>query len=182
MPNDPTIEPISGDASVARFTAPPAAAHGDRGRSSRARSSDRAAHRGADELPVWLRRHRLEVLLWAFREGRPLDAIALTAVLGAKHERDDEPFFQWSRHSVRALLWCEISTWCARHELVTPPATASTMWTLLDHLAANDRFDPGSDPLSLLREPLVDSGGLDARGRVASRRRPAHPSLRGAPR
>jgi hypothetical protein len=53
---------------------------------------------------------------------------------------------------------------------------------LLDHLAAGARFDPGSDPLSLLREPLVDSGGLDRRT-GSPRRTPAarrgHPSTRG---
>jgi hypothetical protein len=80
------------------------------------------------------------------------------------------------------LLWCEVADWCADHGEHAPATTAATMWTLLDHLASNDRFDPGSDPLSLLREPLVDSGGLDEatglpRRPAASRR--AHPSYRG---
>jgi hypothetical protein len=57
------------------------------------------------------------------------------------------------------------------------------MWTLLDHLARHDGFDAGSDPLSALREPLVDSGGLDARGRaVGARGRRTHPSFGRAPR
>jgi hypothetical protein len=149
-----------------------------------ARLGSRPAPRSTDALPLWLRRFRVEVLLWAFREARLVDASALTAVLGAKHARDDEPIFQWCRHSVRELLWCEVADWCADHGIDTPPATAATMWTLLDHLAAAERFDPGSDPLSLLREPLVDSGGLD--GRTGSPRRAlaarrSHPSTRGIP-
>jgi hypothetical protein len=139
--------------------------------------------RSADVLPVWLRRRRVEVLLWAFREGRVVDATALTAVLGAKHARDEEPFQQWTRHTVRELLWCEVADWCAERGVGSPPAgTAATVWTLLDHLVATDGFDPGSDPLSLLREPLVDSGGLDARTgrpRRAAPRRRTHPSMRG---
>src|SRR4051794_7546401 len=43
----------------------------------------RSGPRSAGALPVWLRRFRVEVLLWAFREGRAVDAAALTAVLGA---------------------------------------------------------------------------------------------------
>ena len=142
------------------------------------------AARATDTLPVWLRRFRLEVLLWAFREGRPLDPAALTAVLGAKHHRSEEPFHQWSRHSVRELLWVDIDGWW--REVVAdgsppPAAAAATLWTLLDHLDAVDGFAPGSDPLVLLREPLVDSGGVDRRGRPASRRsRARHPSMQGA--
>jgi hypothetical protein len=131
---------------------------------------------------VWLRRVRVEVLLWAFREGRAIDAAALTAVLGAKHARSDEPFHQWTRLSVRGLLWSDVPDWCADHGLDLPAATAATMWTVLDHLAAHEGFDPGSDALSLLREPLVDSGGLDARTGTPRRGRggrAAHPSTRG---
>jgi hypothetical protein len=138
---------------------PPAPSRPRRSRTHRAGSGPRRV----EVLPVWLRRFRVEVLLWAFREGRPVDAAALTALLGAKHARDDEPFHQWSRHTVRALLWFEVADWCADHGVEPTAAAAATMWTLLDHLAAGERFDPGSDPLSLLREPLVDSGGLDHR-------------------
>lgn len=142
-----------------------------------------SAARASDALPVWLRRFRLEVLLWAFREGRPVDPVALTAVLGAKHHRADEPFHQWSRHGVRELLWVDIDAWW--RDVVAdgspPPATAAaTMWTLLDHLDAVDGFAPGTDPLALLREPLVDLGGLDRSGRPnARRRRLRHPSMHG---
>jgi len=143
-----------------------------------------SAARAVDALPVWLRRFRLEVLLWAFREGRTIDPVALTAVLGAKHHRSEEPFQQWSRHTVRELLWIEIEAWW--REVVAdgspPPATAAaTLWTLLDHLDGVDGFAPGSDPLAQLREPLVDSGGLDRRGKLAARRhRTRHPSMQGA--
>ena len=162
---------------------PPAQPPAPRPTSSRARPRRRhrgnAGSRATAALPVWLRRLRVEVLLWAFREGRPIDAAALTAVLGAKHVRDDEPFHQWSRLTVRALLWFEVADWCADNGEEPSATTAATMWTLLDHLAAGERFDPGSDPLSLLREPLVDSGGLD--GRTGTPRRGAaarrnHPS------
>jgi hypothetical protein len=153
-----------------------------RHRPRRSRAASRSGSRTAETLPVWLRRFRVEVLLWAFREGRPVDADALSAVLGAKHARDDEPIHQWTRLSVRALLWSGVPDWCEQHGLAVPPATASTIWTVLDHLAARDGFDPGSDPLSQLREPLVDSGGLDARTGAPRRVRTgrvAHPSTRG---
>jgi hypothetical protein len=141
----------------------------------------RAGQRSAEALPVWLRRFRVEVLLWAFREGRSIDAAALTAVLGAKHARDDEPIHQWSRLSVRALLWSGVPDWCEDHGVPVPPTTATTLWTVLDHLAARDGFDPGSDHLAQLREPLVDSGGLDVRTgnpRRVRTSRAAHPSTR----
>jgi hypothetical protein len=136
--------------------------------------------RGAiDDLPVWLRRTRVEVLLWAFRSGRPVDGAALTVVLAAKHARDGETFAQWTRHSVRALLWVDIPEWCEARAVPVPAAAPVTMWALLDHLAERDAFGPGSDPLPLLREPLVDSGGLDRHGRPrvrASLRGGRHPA------
>jgi hypothetical protein len=150
--------------------------------STRPRAAARPGSRTAQTLPLWLRRYRVEVLLWAFREGRPVDADALTALLGAKHDRVDEPIHRWTRITVRALLWSGVPAWCLQHDLPVPQATAATMWTVLDHLAARDGFDPGSDPLSRLREPLVDSGGLDARTgapRRARSGRVAHPSTRG---
>jgi hypothetical protein len=122
-----------------------------------------------DDLPVWLRRTRVEVLLWAFRSGHPIDAGALTVVLGAKHARDGETFAQWTRHTVRELLWVDIPDWCDERGTPVPTAAPATMWALLDHLAAADGFGPGSDPLPLLREPLVDSGGLDRHGRPRGR-------------
>ncbi|HEV8295660.1 MAG TPA: hypothetical protein VGQ20_00135 [Acidimicrobiales bacterium] len=133
-------------------------------------------------LPVWLRRHRLEVLLFAFRAGRPVHPDALTAVLGAKHARDDEPFAQWTQHGVRALLWHEVVEWCATSGLPAPPAVAETMWTVLDHQLAAEGFGPGSDPIEVLRAPLLDSGGLGPDGRPRARRgsRHRHPSSRRA--
>lgn len=133
----------------------------------------------ADSLPLWLRRFRVEVLLWAFRERRPVDAAALVAVLGAKHARVDEPFAQWSRHTVRELLWVEVGQWCELHDISAPPSTATTMWTLLDHLDVTDGFGCGSDPLALLREPLLDSGGVNAKGRKPVKRHPSQRSRRG---
>ena len=141
---------------------------------ARTASTDRTT----EHLPVWLRRWRVEILLWAFREGRRLDSEALTAVLGAKHARLDEPITQWTRHTVRELLWCDVAEWCAERELAVPEAVAVTTWAVLDYLAASDAFGPGSDPLAALRVPLVDSGGLraDGRPRSQSRSRRAHPS------
>jgi hypothetical protein len=121
---------------------------------------------------VWLRRIRVEVLLWAFHEGRAVDATALTAILGAKHDREDEPFARWSRHTVRELLWVDVGRWCEQRGSTAPASTAITLWTLLDHLEATDGFGPGSDRLALLREPLIDSGGVDPR---AARPRAARP-------
>jgi hypothetical protein len=103
------------------------------------------------------------VLLWAFREGQAVDATALTAILGAKHDRHDEPFTRWSRHTVRELLWVDVGRWCEQHGTAAPATTARTMWTVLDHLEATDGFAPGSERLALLREPLIDSGGVDPR-------------------
>jgi hypothetical protein len=133
-----------------------------RPRPSRSRPP-RAARRTVDELPLWLRRLRLEVLLWAFHEGRPVDAGALTAVLGAKHARADEPFARWTRPAVRELLWLDVARWCEARGSAAPRATALTLWTLLDHLDPVDGFAPRSERLALLREPLLDSGGVDPR-------------------
>ncbi|HEX7097486.1 MAG TPA: hypothetical protein VF183_16500 [Acidimicrobiales bacterium] len=153
-------------------------------RSARPRREARRARRSAhltDTLPVWLRRIRVEVLLRAFREGRPVDPVALSAVLGAKHARGEEPFQQWSRYTVRELLWGGVDAWWREHDGAgsPPPDTvAATIWALLDHLDATRGFAPGSDPVALLREPLIDSGGLDRRGRPRRQRsRLRHPSM-----
>ena len=134
------------------------------------RSRPPRARRGLDALPLWLRRVRVEVLLWAFHEGRVVDATALTAILGAKHDRHDEPFTRWSRHTVRELLWVDVGRWCELRGSAAPASTAMTLWTVLDHLDATDGFAPGSDRLALLREPLIDSGGVDPRTARASSR------------
>jgi hypothetical protein len=116
-------------------------------------------------LSVPLRRDRLEVLLWAFRLGRPLNADALTAVLGAKHDGVAAPYRQWKQDHVRELLWGDLAGWCAQHELPVPDGVAPTIWTVLDFLHATGCFGRGSDSLRLLREPLVDSGGMRRDGR-----------------
>ena len=147
-------------------------------RTVRAASTANTA-RTTEHLPPWLRRHRVEILLWAFREGRRLDSDALTAVLGAKHARVDEPFSQWTHAVVRELLWCEVADWCLSRHLPTPPTVAVTIWAVLDFLEAADGLDTsGSDPVGLLRAPLIDSGGLglDGRPRTRRRSRPRHPS------
>ncbi|HUP74405.1 MAG TPA: hypothetical protein VM282_15285 [Acidimicrobiales bacterium] len=147
---------------------------------SRPSAAHRAARRGADDpihlLPVPVRQLRLEVLLWALRQGQPVEAEALTCILLAKDTHDD-PYTVWTAESVRRLLWIDIVALCEALERPPPELVALTMWTLLDFLAATDRFAGGSDPLELLREPLIDSGGFALRRRVASSRR-RHPAAR----
>lgn len=136
-----------------------------------------------DLLPVPLRRERLEVLLWAFRLGRPVNADALSAVIGAKHDAITAPYRQWKQDHVRELLWCGVAGWCAQHDAPVPGPVAPTMWTVLDFLQSTRGFARGSDSLRLLREPLVDSGGIQPDGRARGARRTSrtrHPSAQHA--
>ena len=128
-------------------------------------------------LPLPLRQLRLEVLLWAFRQGLPVDADALTCILLAKDAHLDDPFTRWTAESVRRLLWVDIVTLCDALGLCRPEQVAATMWTLLDFLHGSQRFTDGSDRLELLREPLIDSGGVGRRRRDAPARR-RHPAAR----
>ena len=141
----------------------------------------RPLRRRADDpihlLPVPVRQLRLEVLLWAFHRGQPVDAEALSCILLAKDSHLDDPFDVWTAESVRRLLWVDIVALCEALERRPPELVAPTMWTLLDFLDATARFADGSDPLELLREPLIDSGGVALRRRVASSRR-RHPAAR----
>jgi hypothetical protein len=128
-------------------------------------------------LPVPIRQLRLEVLLWAFRQGQPVDADALTCILLAKDSQLDDPFAVWTAESVRRLLWVDIVALCDAFERRPPALVAPTMWTLLDFLHSTHCLAGGSDPLELLREPLIDSGGMGRRRRAdPSRRR--HPAAR----
>ena len=137
-------------------------------------------HRADDPihlLPVELRQLRLEVLLWAFRQGQPVDAEALTCILLAKDAHLDDPFTRWTAESVRRLLWVDIVTLCDALGLHRPAQVAPTMWTLLDFLHGSHRLSDGSDLLELLREPLIDSGGVGRRRGVGPARR-RHPAAR----
>ena len=116
-------------------------------------------------------------MLWAFRQGQPVDAEALTCILLAKDSQLDDPFTVWTAESVRRLLWVDIVALCLVLERPPPALVAPTMWTLLDFLHSTHRLGDGSDQRELLREPLIDSGGIGRRPRAsASRRR--HPASR----
>ena len=148
---------------------------------SRPSGGRRAPRRRADDpvhlLPVAVRQLRLEVMLWAFRQGQPVDADALTCILLAKDSQLDDPFAVWTAESVRRLLWVDIVALCDALERRPPALVAPTMWTLLDFLDSAHAFADGSEQLELLREPLIDSGGVGRRPRAsASRRR--HPASR----
>ena len=149
---------------------------------ARARPSGarRSSRRRVDDpihlLPVPIRQLRLEVLLWAFRQGRSVDADALTCILLAKDHLDD-PFAIWTADSVRRLLWVDIVAMCDALDRRPPDLVAPTIWTLLDFLDGARRFAEGSDPLEYLREPLIDSGGIGRRLRAATSRR-RHPATR----
>ena len=127
-------------------------------------------------LGVALRQLRLEVLLWAFRLGLPVDADALTCILLAKQTHADGPFV-WTADSVRRLLWVDIMAQCAALERRPPDRTAATLWTLLDFLHGTQCLAAGSDDLAVLREPLIDSGGVGRRRRTTAAQR-RHPAAR----
>jgi len=141
----------------------------------------RRPRRRADDpihlLSVPIRQLRLEVLLWALRQGQPVEAEALTCILLAKDSQLDDPFTVWTAESVRRLLWVDIVALCDELDRRPPDLVAPTLWTLLDFLAGTHRLAHGSDPLALLREPLIDSGGIGRRRRVAPSRR-RHPAAR----
>jgi hypothetical protein len=147
---------------------------------SRPSGTRRTPRRRADDpihlLAVPARQLRLEVLLWAFRQGQPVDADALTCILLAKGTHDD-PFALWSAESVRRLLWVDIVALCEALERRPPALVAPTMWTLLDFLHSAEYVAAGSDPLEFLREPLIDSGGVGRRRR-ANPSRGRHPAAR----
>ncbi|MEO5841440.1 MAG: hypothetical protein ABIQ73_12350 [Acidimicrobiales bacterium] len=148
---------------------------------SRPSGARRVPRRRADDpihlLPVPIRQLRLEVLLWAFRQGQPIDADALTYILLAKDSQLDDPFAVWTSESVRRLLWLDIVALCEALERRPPALVAPTMWTLLDFLHGAQCLAAGSDHLEALREPLVDSGGVGRRRR-ANPSRGRHPAAR----
>ncbi|MEO8696911.1 MAG: hypothetical protein ABI658_25605 [Acidimicrobiales bacterium] len=148
---------------------------------SRPSGARRALRRRADDpihlLPVPIRQLRLEVLLWAFRHGQPVDADALTCILLAKDSHLDDPFTIWTADSVRRLLWVDIVALCGALDRRPPALVAPTMWTLLDFFHSTQYLAVGSDPLESLREPLIDSGGVGRRRR-ANTSRGRHPAAR----
>jgi len=159
-------------------TVPTAIALAARARGTGGRRMPR--HRADDPihlLPVEIRQLRLEVLLWAFRQGLPIHAEALTCILLAKDAHLDDPFMRWTAESVRRLLWVDIVTLCDALGRHRPEQVAPTMWTLLDFLHGSHRLTVDSDVLELLREPLIDSGGIGRRRGVGTARR-RHPAAR----
>ena len=147
----------------------------------RTSGSPRVSRRRVDDpihlLSVPARQLRLEVLLWAFRLGLPVDADALSCVLLANQSDADDSLTVWTADTVRRLLWVDIVALCATLERRPPEHVAPTMWTLLTFLDSSGRLADGSDRLDQLREPLIDSGGVGRRGRVAASRQ-RHPAAR----
>lgn len=128
-------------------------------------------------VPPALRHLRRRVAAWALATGRSVDRDALAAVVGARAAAGDHAATPWTVADVGTLLWVGIGDWC-RHagaELPGAPATAATLRTFLDYLAAHRLLPDGSDPVVALRRAVADYGGTDGRSRHPSRRerRPA---------
>jgi hypothetical protein len=115
-----------------------------------------------DHLPDELRHIRVDMLRWALRNGRWVDAAALTALLSAKLELDG-PFMRWTSDDVCDLLEAEVDAWCESVGAAVPESLPATLWAVLDYLALVG-FARGSEPLATLHAPLL-AHGLTRNGR-----------------
>ena len=102
---------------------------------------------------------RLAVTRWALATGHRVDYDALTVILATKSE-EPVPVNRWTEDDVWRLWWIDLSGWCARRGLRTPDGLATTMLTLLRHLAATDAFAEGSDTLRVLEAAMEATGAL----------------------
>jgi hypothetical protein len=135
--------------------------------------------RAVADLPEQAAAFRRETLAWALATARPADADALSAIIACKTEMDGD-MDRFTEADVFELLWHGVVNWCTVRGTAVPGSVAETLWTLLDRLAALDRFTEDSDSLARLRRPLLTGGGLgpDGTARLTEGTRRRHPSGR----
>ena len=126
----------------------------------------RAAHRTAarPRRARHVDRPDRSVLAWALRHGRPADADALAAILGARQEHAPGSTV-WRAADLWSLLWVGVPSWCATHGVPVPDRVVETLWTLIDHLEATAQLDARSDAPAALRRAVQSCAGLDGAGR-----------------
>lgn len=118
------------------------------------------------QLPPVARRLRRRILANALAVGAPLDDDAVSLVLAAKVASHGIPIDLFTEDTVWQLLWLDVFDWCSARNQPVPDGMAEVLWQMLDHLAATDSLHPGSDPLNILREPLLSSGGVGPTGQT----------------
>lgn len=107
---------------------------------------------------------RVQMAAWALAHGRSVDLDALGVLILAKAGRL-EPFREFREETVSSLVLCDAWNVCEHLGVPAPAGLAPTLWVMLDYFADLRLFARGSDRLSVLRLPLQEYGGLDARGR-----------------
>lgn len=130
-----------------------------------------------DELrradPVLRRRH-LEVRTWALSRGQPVEADALTVVLGSLAEaerRDGTDPRLWTKARILEFVWGHCPIWCLEHALAVPRATPDALRVWWAYLLDSGGLSPGSDDRNvLLRTLAVYAGRPPRRSRTAARK------------
>lgn len=101
---------------------------------------DRQSRRAlANELPVSLRRIYKQTLLATLREGLPVDPDALVILLSVLDESAEDPL-RFCPEFVEQLLWCEITSFCAEHEVHAPEGCGAALFAVLALGMADESF------------------------------------------
>lgn len=113
-------------------------------------------------------RHREELRRlaeWSLGQGRPCDRdIAALCLEALGDYRSETGQVLLDRPTVNRILWADVWNIAQGLGTVAPAESPVQLWNVLGWLDADDRLDPASAPLFVLREPLQCYGGLDADG------------------
>lgn len=86
-----------------------------------------------------LRRLYKHTLLTTLREGVPVDPTALVVVLSVIDDCATDPLY-FCPESVEQLLWCEITSFCAQHEIQVPTGCGAALFAVLAIGSADERL------------------------------------------
>lgn len=134
--------------------------------------------RRAHSVPVHpsLRRHRRQVLRWAFAHGHLVQRDALAAIVAVRGDMSTGVVqLRWSAEDIAHVLHTAVPAWCRTHGVLPPEDVATTLATYLRHLDAEGQLGAGSGSPALLRRTVADErpGPQRSRARHPSSGRPA---------
>jgi hypothetical protein len=102
---------------------------------------------------------------WSLAQGRPCDRdVAALCLEALDRYRSHTGQVLLDRPTLHQVVCADVWNIAQLRGAVAPADAPVHMWTVLGWLDADDRLDPSSAPLPVLREPLQCYGGLDADG------------------
>ncbi|MCH7788911.1 MAG: hypothetical protein IH940_05665 [Acidobacteria bacterium] len=96
---------------------------------------------------------------WSIAQGRPVRRSTFDVIIGARAELG-LALTCWRSEEVSSMLWLDAVEFCAQVDIEVPLDLAEALYAMLMALEITERLER-HEPLDVLIEPLVSTGGLD---------------------